>query len=129
MKLDSNNSQSVETLVSRIAEGAMRNHDVPEEVARYAARATETAVRSWRSRNRALLERRATAYFDAVARRRVLSKHPRSTAATRVVVESIIADLADSGRRPREIWDELCRGWTNTMSEELAREYERRLCA
>lgn len=113
----------------RIAEEAVRDRNVPEDVAVYAARATEVNLRPAVKGADTRLEKRARAYFYGVVRRRVLARHPRSVAATRLVVDSIIADLADSGRRPREIWEELCRGWSQSLPEELVTEYRQKLCA
>jgi hypothetical protein len=99
----------------------------PPEVAEYAARAT--MARLGRERPRGGLERRAAAYYGAVVRRRLVSRYPGTTAAARVVVDAVVADLFDAGRTGRDVWDEISRAWTDVMPAELIEEYRQRLCA
>lgn len=116
----------IQTIVEKLAVDAVAREGVPEEVARYAAAATVAALRGAGMRG---LRRRAQAYFRAVIRRRLLREHAGTPAAIRVVVDSVVADLMESGRAPEEVWDELFRGWSDKLPGEVMEEYKQVLCA
>lgn len=99
----------------------------PEDVVTAASAATRRALRT--ARPGAGLKRRASAYFGAVVRRTALRRHPSSAAAVRIVVEAVVQDLTASGRGPRAVWEEIERGWADSVPHEVLEEYRLRLCA
>jgi hypothetical protein len=116
----------IDAIVLDLAAGVVAHQGVPTEVARYAAAATTDALRDAGMRG---LRRRAEAYFGTVVRRRLLRRHAGTVAAARVVVDSVVADLVQSGRSPQDVWDELTRGWGDKLPGEVMEEYRQLLSA
>lgn len=112
-------------IIDSIRLEAIASRAMPAEVAEYAAQATLSAL----SRNGRRTRQRARAYFFAVARKRLVRRYAGSVEALRVVVDTVVDDLSESGRTPREVWDEIARGWQDKMPADLVEEYRRRLCA
>lgn len=116
--------------VSAIAEDLRRDavdrFDVHPGVAATAADATRRALFGQMPSKG--LQARAEAYFWAVVRRHGVRKLSPD-AASRFKLASVVADLRSAGRSPRDIWDELERGWSDKASAEVLQEYRRRLCA
>jgi hypothetical protein len=122
----SGRSSHLEDDVRIIAREAVRSGRLPVEVASYAEAVTIAALGS---SSGPVSRRRARAYFDAVARRRLLRWHSGSPAAARVIIDAVVADLSASGRSGPDIWDEILRGWCDRLPSELVDEYRVRLCA
>lgn len=116
----------VDALVEQLVVEAVSQEGVPGDVAGYAAAATVSAFRGAGTRG---IRRRARAYFRAVVRRRLLREHAGTPAAARIVVDSVVADLMESGRAPLDVWDELARGWSDKLPCEVMEEYRQALCA
>jgi hypothetical protein len=116
----------LQDVVTDVTEQSIRCHGIPPEVAEYAAGATLSALQGAEVKG---LRRRAERYFHAVARRELLRSGGHATASARVVADSVVADLMASGRSPRDVWDELDRGWSGAFPGEVLEEYRRVLCA
>ncbi len=52
----------------------------------------------------------------------------RPAAAARFVVAAVVEDLRASGRDGEAIWDQLQRGWSDSVPEDVLEEYRLRLC-
>lgn len=100
---------------------------VASEAIEYADASTRAAMR--RPGSGHWTDHRIAAYFKAVVRRRVLRNHSASTAVTRMITESIVEDLLGTGRSASDVFEELARGWGDTLPEPLLAEYRQRLCA
>jgi len=104
--------------------------DISPEVAREARKATARVLR------RSVLtgplndseERRAEAYFSAVVRRRAVRRGQPARGAARFVVAAVVEDLRASGRDGEAIWDQLQRGWSDSVPHDVLEEYRLRLC-
>lgn len=72
---------------------------------------------------------RQRAYFWAVVRRRSLRRADSRAVTERLMVESVVQDLMSSGREPGQIWEDLQRGWRDSVSEEVLETYRLRLSA
>ncbi len=102
-------------------------YGAPESLVGYAA---EVTARTFSGRTYSQeVERRAARYFDAVVRRRLVTLHGTTEGAARLVIDSVIADLSDSGRDGKAIWAEIERGWTASLAPVVREEYRRQLCA
>lgn len=113
--------------VGACRDSAVSSGRLPLSVAVYSHAATTTAISfrphaGWTSRS-------VRAYFDTVARKRLLKTHSRTSAAARVIADTVVADLMSCGRSPQEAWDELSRGWGDTVPDTLLQEYRERLTA
>lgn len=102
---------------------AARAQDVSGEVVARACVATQRALGTLPTENECQLRRRAEAYFSAVVRREVVRRRACAKASARLVVASVVEDLASAGRSAEEIWDELRRGWEGTIPREILEEY------
>jgi hypothetical protein len=114
-------------LAGLVAEAVSR--DVPPDIAREAQIATRRAMQARTQRPAALLRGRAEAYFSAVVRRRVVRSGRSAKASARLVLASVVDDLRRSGRNGGDIWDELQRGWAQTVPQDVLEEYRLTLCA
>ena len=123
------NGQTTDARLDRIVaslESVALRKEVPAEVAAYARAVTRAALADHCGPG---LRSRAEAYFNAVVRRRLLRRHGGTPAAVRIVVDTMVADLLDSGRSAEDVWRELSRGWGEVYPEEVMEEYRRLLCA
>ncbi len=117
--------RSVYALTERLASEC--RDTVTPEVADAAASATRAAFG-----NRTLsrqLERRVTAYFRAVIRRRVLRRGGPKDAAARMIVATVVDDLTRAGRSADAVIEELERGWSDKVPSHVLDEFRSRLCA
>jgi hypothetical protein len=73
-------------------------------------------------------ERRAAAYYAAVVRRRAIRRGQPPRGAARLVVAAVVEDLRASGRDGKDIWDQLERGWRDSVPSDVLEEYRLRLC-
>jgi hypothetical protein len=73
-------------------------------------------------------ERRATAYFNGVLRRRVVRRNVPTRAAARFVAAAVVADLRASGRSGEDIREMLRRGWESQFPPDVIEETCLRLC-
>ncbi len=73
-------------------------------------------------------QRRAEAYFSAVIRRHAVRRGQPARGAARFVVAAVVEDLRASGRDGEAIWDQLRRGWSDSVPDDLLEEYRLRLC-
>lgn len=112
--------------LARLVEQAV-GREVPREVAEEAARVTVRALRVADGPVTPQTARRVEAYFSAVVRRRVTRRNGPRGAAARFVLASVVEDLRSSGRTPRDIWDELERGWAAQVPGDVLEEYRLRL--
>jgi hypothetical protein len=103
--------------------------DVSPEVALQARQATAriltTSGEEPLSRAQA---RRAAAYYAAVVRRRAIRRGQPPRGAARFVVAAVVEDLRASGRDGKDIWDQLERGWSDSVPSDVLEEYRLRLC-
>jgi hypothetical protein len=113
-------------LAGLVAEAVSR--DVPPDIAHEARTATRRAMETRSQRPGGLLRRRAEAYFSAVIRRRVVRGGRSAKASARLVVASVVDDLRRTGRSGGDIWDELQRGWAQTVPQDVLEEYRLTLC-
>jgi hypothetical protein len=104
------------------------SRDVPPQIAEQARRATAKAVQAPSGAVSPQTRRRAEAYFAAVVRRRVVRRSASPRAAARFVVATIVEDLRSTGRSGADIWDELQRGWTERVPNDVLEEYRLKLC-
>jgi hypothetical protein len=119
---------SAQDHVDSLAREARLYHDVPAQVAHYAAQATLRALESHRLEAVRAPHRRSS-YFWAVVRRRLVSEGGSSPASARLVLSAVVEDLTLAGRDTREVWSEIERGWGHRMPPEVLAEYRARLCA
>jgi hypothetical protein len=99
--------------------------DVTAEARRATARAlNRSAARIWGPAD----ERRAAAYFSAVVRRMAVRRGQPARGAARFVIATIVEDLRASGRDGEAIWDQLQRGWGDSVPGDVLEEYRLRLC-
>lgn len=75
------------------------------------------------------LPRRIEAYFRVVMASRLARDRARSRAKSRLIAATVVADLKESGRPPMAVWDELRRGWTGTIPDDVLEEFRAQLCA
>jgi hypothetical protein len=103
--------------------------DVSPEVARQARKATARILASSGQEplSRAQ-ERRAAAYYAAVVRRRAMRRGQPPRGAARLVVAAVVEDLRASGRDGKDIWDQLERGWSDSVPYDVLEEFRLRLC-
>lgn len=115
------------TCVSSMKADATSRQGLPPEVVTTAANAT--LKRLLHERYDARLERRAQAYFRAVLRRALVRTSSAADASARLVLAVVVADMAEAGRSPQAVWDELVRGWADKVPVPVLEEYRRQLCA
>jgi hypothetical protein len=124
-------SLSVGTLagaLDRLVSGAVAR-DISPEVAQEARRATERRLRRSSTDQLSLSEeRRAEAYFSAVVRRRAVRRGQPARGAARFVLAAVVEDLRRSGRDSEAVWDQLQRGWSDSVPHDVLEEYRLRLC-
>ena len=120
-------TSSIAALLDELARAAVAR-DVPADVAEEARTATARALRAPAGVVSPQTRRRAEAYFSAVVRRRVLRRRASPKAAARFVVATVVEDLRSTGRSGADIWDELQRGWSQRLPDEVLEEYRLRLC-
>lgn len=115
------------TCVSAMKADATFRQGLPPEVVATAANATlkRLAYETYDAR----LERRARAYFRAVLRRALVRTASAADASARLVLATVVADLAEAGRSPEAVWNELVRGWSDKVPVPVLEEYRRQLCA
>jgi hypothetical protein len=117
---------TAQSLVESLVREAVGREGVPEPVARYAAQST---LRAGGRLNGPRQKARCSSYFWACVRRRLLRAGGSSTASTRLVLSSVVADLRSSGRDSGDVWHELQRGWGSRVPPEILEEYRVLLCA
>lgn len=120
-------TSSYASLLAQLAEQAVAR-DVPPQIAEEARLATERGVRVPAGPLSLQSRRRAEAYFSAVVRRRSVRRTGSPRAAARFVVASVVEDLRSTGRSGADIWEELERGWSQRVPEDVLEEYRLRLC-
>jgi hypothetical protein len=118
---------SLDHVVETLVEQAVAGQDVPRDVALTAAMATKRKFAGLRCDAR--LRYRVRAYFATVVRNRVVRAGSDGTAAARLVIASVVADLAASGRDSLAVWHEIERGWAGIVPASVLEEYRTRLCA
>jgi hypothetical protein len=116
-----------EQVLTELAEQATAR-DIAPEIAEDARRATERGIRVPAGAVSPQTRRRAEAYFLAVVRRRAVRRHGSPRAAARFVVATVVEDLRATGRSGADIWDELERGWSQRVPDDVLEEYRLRLC-
>jgi hypothetical protein len=126
MRITTGQSHLEMLLAGLVAEAVSR--DVPSDIAHEARVATRRALQTRSGRPVALLRRRAEAYFSAVVRRRVVRSGRSAKASARLVLASVVDDLRRTGRSGVDIWDELQRGWAQTVPQDVMEEYRLALC-
>jgi hypothetical protein len=126
MRITTGQSHLEVLLAGLVAEAVSR--DVPPDIAHEARAATRRALETRSGRPVALLRRRAEAYFSAVVRRRVVRSGRSAKASARLVLASVVDDLRRTGRSGVDIWDELQRGWAQTVPQDVMEEYRLDLC-
>jgi len=105
------------------------DRDASPEVAHEARKATQRMLRRpVSSRLSTAEERRVQAYFSAVVRRRAVRRGEPARGAARFVVAAVVEDLRASGRDGEAIWDQLQRGWSDSVPPDVLEEYRLRLC-
>lgn len=119
---------TVSALIERARARCMESKGVPPEIAEKAARATFRTFGTLDSLD-SLTVRRIEAYFSAVVRRTLIRTRTAPGATARFVIDAVVSDLAQSGRDPRAVWDELHRSWRDKVPGEVLEEYRQRLCA
>ena len=119
--------QTPRQVADELVEEAVRR-DVPRVLAEEAGHATVLGVRAPGGPVTPQTRRRLEAYFSAVVRRRVVRRSAAPRAAARFVVASVIEDLRATGREGADIWDELQRGWAQSIPVDVLEEYRPRLC-
>jgi hypothetical protein len=103
--------------------------DISPGVAEEARRATARLLRRTDDELLAAAERRrAEDYFSAVVRRRAVRRGQPARGAARIVVAAVVEDLRASGRDGEAIWDQLRRGWSDSVPDDVLEEYRLRLC-
>jgi hypothetical protein len=106
------------------------SRDISVEVARAARSATQRSLsRSVAEPLNPVDERRVEAYFSAVVRRRAVRRGQPARGAARIVVAAVVEDLRESGRDGAAIWDQLQRGWSDSVPGDVLEEYRLRLCS
>jgi hypothetical protein len=126
--MDIHDTETLAQTLDRLVSEA-RARDVSSEVALEARKATERVLRRSITGPPGLAEqRRAEAYFSAVVRRRAVRRGQPARGAARFVVAAIVEDLRASGRDGAAIWDQLQRGWSDSVPEDVLEEYRLRLC-
>jgi hypothetical protein len=126
--MESRYAEGIEAALNRLEQQAVER-DIAPEVAAEARNATARALgRSatgvWRPRD----ERRFEAYFSAVVRRKAVRRGQPARGAARFVIAAIVEDLRASGRDGEAIWDQLQRGWGDSVPSDVLEEYRLRLC-
>jgi hypothetical protein len=71
---------------------------------------------------------RVRAYYSEVVRRRTMSGAAGPRAVARLVAAAVVADLRETGRDGRAIFDHLRRGWSERIPPDVLEEYRVRLC-
>lgn len=120
--------RDIHDYLDEIASDAVARSGMPEAVARYAANATLRAIDGGclaGSRQHI----RCSAYFWAVARRRLVRTGGPSKVSARLVLSTVVDDLLGAGRDTDAVWSEIERGWAGRVSPEILEEYRVRLCA
>ncbi len=103
--------------------------DISPAVAEEARRATARLLKRTETHLLAAAEqRRAKAYFSAVVRRHAVRRGQPARGAARFVVAAVVEDLRASGRDGEAIWDQLHRGWSDSVPDDVLEEYRLRLC-
>jgi hypothetical protein len=126
--MDMNRSVNLEDVLDRLERQAIAR-DVSPEVAREAREATlRVLARSTREPLGLSQQRRAEAYFSAVVRRRAVRRGEPARGAARFVVAAVVEDLRASGRDGEAIWDQLQRGWGDSVPGDVLEEYRLKLC-
>ena len=121
---DATLSEVLDRLVSQA-----RARDISPGVAEEARRATARLLA--RTDTHLLIaaeRRRAEDYFSAVIRRRAVRRGQPARGAARFVVAAVVEDLRASGRDGEAIWDQLQRGWSDSVPDDVLEEYRLRLC-
>lgn len=121
---DSTVGALLDTLVARAVADDVRS-DVAREVAAVTLRGL--GLQTWRiasSRD----ARRAEAYFWAVVRRRTVRGTAGPRAVARLVAAAVVEDLKQTGRDGQAVFEQLRRGWSEQLPDELIEEYRVRLC-
>ena len=115
------------TLDRLVSEALVRevSRECAEEARRATARLLKRTPAGPMSRSE---QRRAEAYFSAVIRRRAVRRGQPPRGAARFVVAAVIEDLRESGRDGEAIWEQLQRGWSDSVPHDVLEEYRLKLC-
>jgi hypothetical protein len=108
---------------------ALESQAVENGAAEDVARAAAVATRRLAASSRQVGPARMRAYFWAVVRRRSIRRLDSRILTAQLALESVVVDLMESGREPRQVWDELQRGWCDSVPPEVLESYRLRLCA
>jgi len=125
--MDSNTARTFPQLLDHLVEQSLLR-DVSPEAAQSARAATERGLRLPSGPLSAAGTRRAEAYFTAVLRRQAVRRGQPARGAARFVVAAVVEDLRASGRDGKAIWDQLNRGWSDSVPQDVLEEYRLRLC-
>ncbi|MEI7814171.1 MAG: hypothetical protein WCJ13_05215 [Coriobacteriia bacterium] len=126
--METRSAATFATMLDRFVSQALAR-DVSPQVAEEARRVTGRVLgRSLAGPLSASQERRAQAYFSAVVRRRAVRAGQPARGAVRFVVAAVVEDLRASGRDGEAIWDQLQRGWSDSVPHDVLEEYRLRLC-
>ena len=102
--------------------------DISSDVAQTARAATDRAMRLLTGALSAQQQRRIEAYYWAVVSRRAVRRGQPARGAARVVVATVVSDLRESGRDGEAIWEQLERGWGDSVPRDVLEEYRLELC-
>lgn len=121
-------SMSVETVLAALVTRAIGD-DVPRSLAEEVAGITlrGLSLDSWRPASTRDI-RRMEAYFSEIVRRRAMRGAAGPRAVARIVAEAVVADLRETGRDEKAIFDHLRRGWSERIPADLLEEYRISLC-
>ncbi|MGV8082118.1 MAG: hypothetical protein AB2L09_00560 [Coriobacteriia bacterium] len=109
--------------------GGAQEKGIPPVIVEEACRATAKMVhRAGFDPESARGMRRASAYFDAVVRRNVLRRGASRETAAPYLIAADLADLKATGRDAERAWEELRRGWSHRVPEEVLEPFRARLC-
>lgn len=126
--METHSTGSLDRTLDRLVERAIAR-DISPGVAHEARRATARVIgRSITGSPSIAQHRRAEAYFSAVVRRRAVRKGQPARGAARFVIAAVVADLRASGRDGEAIWEQLQRGWSDSVPQDLMEEYRLTLC-
>lgn len=119
---------SLDQALAALSLDALDKGVAPEVVDR-AVRATRSALGGATDPESHRVPVRVRSYFWAVVRRTVMRQRTGGPIVSRFVIESVIADLASSGRDEASVWAEVVRGWGDRLPGEVLEEYRARVCA
>jgi len=101
---------------------------VSQRVVDEATRATRNAL-SHATGSEEWLRSRVEGYFWAVVRRTLVRRRTDPHVTARFVLAAVVEDLSASGRDNAAVWDEIERGWSDSVPYSVLEEYRARLSA